>query len=800
MTWHFITFPSVPAVNRERRYILNVNHHTNHRAGSLRLGVAALALPAFLVFGHLHAADPSAPLPVSTSSTSVLPELNRTPGSDWLSVRDFGAKGDGVTDDTASLQAALSKIDDGVVIYFPPGTYIIKEELRIQKLSPCGGEARLLGASLYGHGSGTVLKWAGEEGGTMLRESGMIHSIMSGFVFDGGNLADTGHCHDNMGMFETHIFCQYLAFRNFRKFGVLSENNKKDGLSTAEIAYLHSIFENCGTGISFTSFNDYDYTFDGCHFQDNSRIAVECTNGNFYIRNSRFENNRVDVIANAEHGSSIRRSVSVNSGIFLDSSGAVAPMTVERCFVANWSGKAAILSRGAPLTLFDNTFKHALSEAEPVRADPAQVILHGANQLTGPTSLSARDLPETVQVDLPPAPPVLSESSTFLPKTVTLPGRHFDAKRDFGAVGDGNTDDTTAIQQAIDAAKVYGKNARVYLPTGKYRTTRPLELSGGGYGLGGTGLQSKILFAGGAEENAINVRPDGDLAIENVSISRRGCTIRSDKSVTWKGGGADIRQYPSSRGSRVTYFSVYVFGKYCHGPFLLGLRLEDLAAHDTVHLQNIEGNIHAINSGAATIFAPISYEGTIWVKGLARGGCLGILTRLSTLSEFSLYLEDNQSLIASDFYIEQAADRTVTLRGDATHPPGRVTLSAPKLDLNNPGTETESPCVSIENYRGDVAFVATQFYPPTLPARIAIEGDQTVLQIVSSFSYAKSFELVPSGMKINLLATSGNDAFRSALPGFPEVRHAPAEAVNALLDLRALGELDWRLNYPELNK
>ena len=214
----------------------------------------------------------------------------------------------------------------------------------------------------------------------------------------------------------------------------------------------------------------------------------------------------------------------------------------------------------------------------------------------------------------------------------------------------------------------------------------------------------------------------------------------------------------------------------------------------------MEGNIHSINSGAATILATISYEGTVWVKGAAKGGCLGILTRLATLSKYSLYVEDNQSLIASDFYIEQAMPSTITLLGNAETAPGRITLSHPKLDITNSDPERTSDAVSIDNYHGEINFVATQLYPPKFPARMSVSGEQTTLGIFSSFFYVKSFELSPLNLKINTLATSGNDAFISALPGFPEIRNAPSEAVNALLDLRALGELDWQLNYPELLK
>ena len=37
-----------------------------------------------------------------------LPELNWVPGSDWLNVKSFGAKGDGTTDDTAASSGGLT--------------------------------------------------------------------------------------------------------------------------------------------------------------------------------------------------------------------------------------------------------------------------------------------------------------------------------------------------------------------------------------------------------------------------------------------------------------------------------------------------------------------------------------------------------------------------------------------------------------------------------------------------------------------------------------------------------------------
>lgn len=54
--------------------------------------------------------------------------------TECISVKDFGARGDGMGDDTAAIQAAIDRIgenENGGAVFFPPGVYEVKGEIRI---------------------------------------------------------------------------------------------------------------------------------------------------------------------------------------------------------------------------------------------------------------------------------------------------------------------------------------------------------------------------------------------------------------------------------------------------------------------------------------------------------------------------------------------------------------------------------------------------------------------------------------------------------------------------------------------
>lgn len=59
------------------------------------------------------------------------PQYENVPTSSFVSIKSQGAKGDGKTDDTAAIQAALNKATADQVVYFDHGAYIVSSTIKV---------------------------------------------------------------------------------------------------------------------------------------------------------------------------------------------------------------------------------------------------------------------------------------------------------------------------------------------------------------------------------------------------------------------------------------------------------------------------------------------------------------------------------------------------------------------------------------------------------------------------------------------------------------------------------------------
>ncbi len=114
------------------------------------------------------------------------PEKNK---KGMLNVLDFGAKGDGTTDDTAAIQKAMkaAAITNGSV-FIPQGTYLCSE-LKV----PAGIGIYGLPAWDYRKGMGTILKFKGGAARSLINLTGAYGAYLFGLCLHGGDLEGGAH-------------------------------------------------------------------------------------------------------------------------------------------------------------------------------------------------------------------------------------------------------------------------------------------------------------------------------------------------------------------------------------------------------------------------------------------------------------------------------------------------------------------------------------------------------------------------------------------------------------------------------
>lgn len=742
-------------------------------------------------------------VPATSSQTAVMiPELNWVPRSDWINVKTDvkpGAVGDGKADDTAALQNALYGVKSGTTIYIPPGKYRITKTLDFD-------ESRPSGVSIIGHGRSTIIQWDGEVGERMLWvHGGAVHSRYVGLTWDGNDKASVGVDHASK-TFETEVMHLHEAFLNFTAAGIRIGYQDKDKVSTekrlesAEMEFNNCLFDNCRRGVAILNFNDYDNTFDGCEFR-RCGIGIQDTHGNVYVRDSHFELSSIaDISVASEHSSSVRRCTSTGSFQFLELLNPIVSLAIQDCHISGWkSAEGAISLNGGPVMLYDCSFADSDGGGTPVQlANNEQRLILSNNRVIGGGRLMKGEglncvtsLPDGKRGGV-----IQSSAQRFLKETVTLSTKIFDAKEDFGASGDGTTDDTEAIQKAIDAARQYGQGAIAYLPTGKYVVQKTLKITGANYTVSGSGYRTCLNWKGDPAGTMISIVDPDHIALEYINVASHHDAINMVCDV-------DVHQTSTGKPSFITYNHVMVYGMYQKKPGVRGLLLSGLSRESTVHMRHVQGNLRFRNAAQATILADTSYEGSISVDGKdkARDGFLGFQMRLSTLTTHGLYVSDNHSIVLSDYYIEQADDGCL-IQGSDGDPEGRIVIQGAKM-------QSHAGPITVENYSGSILIGHNQFYGAPNPSAITVRGNRALDLILAANVYYNTVLDLRNENPHARVYFVGNQQRGQVKGGKVSMgdkfNDRPSEEAalktSLMLDeLRRLGQLDIELNYPEILK
>lgn len=236
------------------------------------------------------------------------------PFNSWLNAKTgFGAKGDGVSDDTRALQAAFdvaAKGNLGCTLYLPAGTYIITQTLTLNyhiNVSVIGADP-----------ANTVIKWRGARQGTMLQVNGTACSRIDRLTWDGSGTAAIAVDQSWDGSKPYFDTGNEYADDIFTDVGTgIHGGFFKRGF--AETSILRSRFiRNTTAGVSLGNFNALDIWIRNCQFKD---CAIGVTNtfgaGNFKLYNNAFSNSTISDISIGNTGEfSMRYNTSINSNQF----------------------------------------------------------------------------------------------------------------------------------------------------------------------------------------------------------------------------------------------------------------------------------------------------------------------------------------------------------------------------------------------------------------------------------------------------------------------------------------------------
>ena len=292
-----------------------------------------------------------------------------------VSVKDFGAVGDGVTDDTAAIQLALNAVPAvGGNVFIPAGTY---------KLTGTGLTFLLKSkATIYGAGMGaTILDGSAVTGGTpnaiivlgyasSAPSPAVLHDVtLQDLSIKGSGSATTGNIVNYRGI--NNIMFERLEVYNGYKEGIYCDGSTDSfhGL-TVKDCYFHDCYAILSNGVNTNTLGVRDIQITGNRFE-NMATGVYILGENINISGNFFYNISNIGIGVGESNYTARRSIStcvVSNNTFIGLGKSLVSLggyAFTTCFGINGNGQSYAYSdatQDSGLIIANNSFKDSYSD------------------------------------------------------------------------------------------------------------------------------------------------------------------------------------------------------------------------------------------------------------------------------------------------------------------------------------------------------------------------------------------------------------------------------------------------------
>ncbi|MDI7776637.1 glycosyl hydrolase family 28-related protein [Asticcacaulis sp. EMRT-3] len=384
------------------------------------------------------------------------------------------ASGDGKTDDTAALQAAIDSAahsGDGGLVFLPSGRYRITRTLLVP-----------LAVRIYGYGpTRPVLVLADNTPGFQTGVANMV-------VFTGGDIYVSGKVpvpvmsavpySDTVRDANSSTFYSALSNVDFE----IGDGNPAAAavrMRTAQHSFLSHVDFHIGSGLAglYMAGNEgEDLHFYGGRYG----ILTEKTSPawQYTLIDSSFDGQRDAAIREHEADLTLVHTDIRNTPVGIEIDQGYSDSLWGKDVHFDNVSKAAVIISNEASAFTQIGFDHATARNTPVFARfrdsgktlPGQGKAYAVSRFTYGLNVSAPGEMGQMATDIAMTP--LSGPSPVTPNAIRAlpPVAQWVSATTFGAKGDGTTDDTAALQAAIDASPV------VYLPMGFYRVTDTLHL------------------------------------------------------------------------------------------------------------------------------------------------------------------------------------------------------------------------------------------------------------------------------------------------------------------------------------